>query len=91
MSPAWKFLALAALSCCCSYVSAAGRLSEREITLPVFRAGPDDGVQGVPVVNPPKRIAGYFKLNRTHDAVSNNRGNQKAFGLLSPRNPNALG
>lgn len=48
----------------------------------MFRAGPDGVAQGVPVVDPPKRIAGYFKLNRKHDAVSNDRDSHEAFGPL---------
>lgn len=53
-------------------VTRSGRLMEQEITLPVQRRaeGGAEGANGVPVVDPPRRFSGYFKLNRTHDAVS---------------------
>ncbi|EFJ52952.1 hypothetical protein VOLCADRAFT_102913 [Volvox carteri f. nagariensis] len=39
------------------------RLVEKEIHLPL-----DPRYADTPLVDPPKRIAGYFRLNRTHDA-----------------------
>ncbi|KAG2492349.1 hypothetical protein HYH03_009297 [Edaphochlamys debaryana] len=54
-------LLLAASALCASgYVS--DRITEKEIHFDL------DFLGDTPVVDPPKRIAGYFKLNRTHDA-----------------------
>lgn len=61
--------ALALLGCLTAVSGAlgAGRLVEKPLRLPgeapVLR-----GADGVPIVDPPQRVAGYFKLNRTHDA-----------------------
>ncbi|GFR42356.1 hypothetical protein Agub_g3051 [Astrephomene gubernaculifera] len=40
------------------------RLVEKEINFPLV----SDSLSDTPLIDPPKRIAGYFKLNRTHDA-----------------------
>lgn len=53
--------------CALSSKAQTNRLVERDLTLktvPSHLASGDD----VPIVDPPKRIAGYFKLNRTHEA-----------------------
>jgi carboxypeptidase C (cathepsin A) len=44
-------------------VHAAGRLVEKPLVLPGQRTANE-----VPIVDPPERIAGFFKLNRTKDA-----------------------
>ncbi|KIY96734.1 hypothetical protein MNEG_11226 [Monoraphidium neglectum] len=51
-------------------VTRSGRLVERPIgELPGYTPPtPRCGANGVPIVDPPKRVAGYFKLNRTADA-----------------------
>ncbi len=50
----------AALVCCLASVHAqSSRLVEKELDFPVHREHLE-----VPLVDPPKRIAGYFKLNR---------------------------
>jgi hypothetical protein len=48
-------------------VTRSGRLVERPIgELPGYTPPtPRCGANGVPIVDPPKRVAGYFKLNRT--------------------------
>ncbi|KXZ41207.1 hypothetical protein GPECTOR_651g768 [Gonium pectorale] len=57
-------LLLAVASACVSVASAqSSRLVEKEIDLPT-----DTFLSDTPLIDPPKRIAGYFKLNRTHDA-----------------------
>lgn len=53
--------ALLAFSCL-ALVAASDRLVEKDIAFPSAL------LSDVPLVDPPRRIAGYFKLNRTHDA-----------------------
>lgn len=47
-------------------VTASGRLIERSISLPNYVSSASNGE--VPIIDPPERVAGYFKLNRTADA-----------------------
>jgi len=46
-----------------AHASASDRLVEKDIQFSVHGA-----VEDVPIVDPPKRVAGYFKLDRTQDA-----------------------
>ena len=46
-----------------SHTSSADRLVEEGIKFSVHGA-----VEDVPILDPPKRVAGYFKLDRTQDA-----------------------
>ncbi|PNW82448.1 hypothetical protein CHLRE_06g279400v5 [Chlamydomonas reinhardtii] len=58
-------LVAAALCCLVSVHAQSSRLVEKELNFAVHR----EHLEGdVPLIDPPKRIAGYFKLNRTHDA-----------------------
>jgi hypothetical protein len=65
----------AGLSSAFKPLTRSGRLAEKDIgELPNYvgsaarpRMGADGG-GGVPIIDPPKRVAGYFKLNRTADA-----------------------
>ena len=64
--PVRPMLLLAVLACSVLGASASSnRLTFKDITL---SATQPDGLRDTPVVDPPRRIAGYFKLNRTHDA-----------------------
>eukprot|EP00878_Enallax_costatus_P000305 GHUV01000378.1.p1 GENE.GHUV01000378.1~~GHUV01000378.1.p1 ORF type:complete len:521 (+),score=122.91 GHUV01000378.1:129-1565(+) len=49
----------------CAGVHAAGRLVEKKIEFPISLLSQQNDV---PIVDPPERVAGYFKLNRTYDA-----------------------
>jgi len=65
----WRFnLLLLAMAMLLVAASASDRLVEKPITLQLASRA-TSGLGGeVPVVDPPKRTTGYFKLNRTHDA-----------------------
>ncbi|WIA37630.1 hypothetical protein OEZ86_014531 [Tetradesmus obliquus] len=57
---------LVVLACLWACANAKGRLFEKPIAFPdqLMNKGAND----VPIVDPPERVAGYFKLNRTVDA-----------------------
>jgi carboxypeptidase C (cathepsin A) len=52
---------------CWTTASYANRLVEKDLGT-ILREPVATTLNGVPIVNPPQRVAGYFSLNRTHDA-----------------------
>eukprot|EP00967_Tisochrysis_lutea_P002696 scaffold3268_cov19-Tisochrysis_lutea.AAC.1 len=67
----WMARALACLLLYCSFYAIVAeekgsRIREYDITLPVKRE--DHLLKDVPIVDPPRRVAGYYKLKRTYAA-----------------------